>query len=258
MASPQKEKGFTPIAHEIIDHLVHPGINGCEYRVILFVIRKTYGFNKKTDRISLTQFQKSTLMSRRLVVNTLTSLVSKRVLLKIKNTYGINKNWEQWVVSKRTPSVQKNTVASVQKGTKSSVQKNTYKRNKETITKDILSEPDFLEAEIIIPEGYEPLPEISPPSPAVAEIFNAFKIINWRYKNFFRSGEEISAAQELVDIQGKDVVLEVINFLELTKGERFISKATTPSELAEKWAKIEKQIQVWGTEQIKKSNQVAF
>jgi phage replication O-like protein O len=101
MASPQLEKGYTKIANEILEKLAFAGINGSEYRILITVIRKTYGFNKKKDYISLTQFQKATIMDRKQAVETIKSLVGKRILLKEESTYTFNKNWEEWVVGKR-------------------------------------------------------------------------------------------------------------------------------------------------------------
>lgn len=145
MANPQKENGYTQIANEILEHLSLAGINGSEYRILLVVIRKTYGFQKKKDRISITQFEKSTLMNRPQAIDTIKSLLEKRILKKDNNQFVFNKNYEEWIVSKRgsmqkdttlVPSMQKHTIASMQKHTKSSMQKGTYKRNKETITKE--------------------------------------------------------------------------------------------------------------------------
>ena len=114
MASPQKENGYTAIANEILERLAYPGMNGSEYRVLLLVVRKTYGFNKKQDKISLSQFQKGTLMARANVVRTIKSLVAKRLLLKEKALYKFNKNWEEWLVVKRIPSSQMATKGSSQ------------------------------------------------------------------------------------------------------------------------------------------------
>jgi len=136
MASPQIENGYTRIANEIIEHLLFAGINGSEYRIILCVIRKTYGFGKKDDFISLSQFQKNTLMNRVNVIRTIKSLVAKRLLLKVNSVYKLNKNWEEWVVAKRLPSSQMATGGSSQMATKSSSRLATYKRKKETITKE--------------------------------------------------------------------------------------------------------------------------
>lgn len=149
MANPQIENGFTRIANEILEHLCLAGINGSEYRILISVIRKTYGFNKKKDYISLTQYQKLTTMNRPQAVKTIKSLVSKRILLKDNSVYKLNKNWEEWVVAKRIPSMQKDTTASMQLDTKSSMQLDTYKRKKETITKDIaISSPFIIEEKL--------------------------------------------------------------------------------------------------------------
>lgn len=137
MANPQKENGYTSIANEILEHLAHPGINGSEYRIINVVLRKTYGFQKKKDMISLSQYQNATKMSRKQVVETIKDLVGKRILVKENNVYKFNKNWEEWIVCKRPPPVGNSPQGSGQKTTKSSGQKTTYKRKKETNTKEI-------------------------------------------------------------------------------------------------------------------------
>ncbi len=59
MASPQKENGYTPIANEILEALIQREMSSQELRAVLFVIRKTYGFNKKSDFISLSQIAKA-------------------------------------------------------------------------------------------------------------------------------------------------------------------------------------------------------
>lgn len=118
MSSPQLENGYTRIANELLERLTLPGINGSEYRIVIFVLRKTYGFQKKQDRIPLSQFQKGLEMKRANVVRTIKTLVAKRILAKDKNTYSINKNWEQWVVAKRILG----TSASSQTDTKGSSQ----------------------------------------------------------------------------------------------------------------------------------------
>lgn len=152
MASPQIENGFTRLANEILDHLVLPGINGSEYRIAILVLRKTYGFSKKKDKISLTQFQKGTSMKRAHVVETIKSLVDKRILLKEGNSYVFNKNWEDWVVHKRVPSTQKCTTL-VHKRVPKVVHKSIHTKEsiKETNTKEIAeasSAPFSLKEEI--------------------------------------------------------------------------------------------------------------
>lgn|SRR3990167_264859 len=102
MANPQKENGYTGIANEIVEKLSCANLNGSEFRMILFVLRKTYGFQKTSDFISLTQFERGTGMKRSHVCTTLKSLlVHKRILVKVNNLCKFNKNWNEWVVHKR-------------------------------------------------------------------------------------------------------------------------------------------------------------
>ena len=130
MASPQLKNGFTEIANEIIEHLILPGTNGQELKLILFTIRKTYGFHKKQDKISLSQFQKALQVKRANICRIIKSLVAKRLLLKEKNLYKFNKNWEQWIVAKRLHSSQKDNLGSSQLAT------HKRKRTKENIEVD--------------------------------------------------------------------------------------------------------------------------
>lgn len=217
MASPQKENGFTPIANEILEHLSEPGINGSEFRILLFVIRKTYGFQKRKDRISISQFKKATKMKQGQAVKTIKTLVGKRVLLKEGNSYIFNKNWEEWVVGKRLPSTQKPTGGSRQKGTESSRQKPTHKRKKEIETKEMLSN----ESGILIPE-----------------VIKLFEGINPACKRYYGNLTQRKACQDLLDTYGFEELTKVIAFLPKNNSSPFKPKANTPLQLWEKFQSI--------------------
>ena len=55
MANPQKEDGYTAIANDIMDALIASELSGQDFKVSLLIIRKTYGFNKSEDAVSLSQ-----------------------------------------------------------------------------------------------------------------------------------------------------------------------------------------------------------
>ena len=70
MTSPQPDK-FVLISKEYFDELLKADLTGAELKFILTIIRKTWGTydpikkqNKKADRISNSQFQESTGLSR--------------------------------------------------------------------------------------------------------------------------------------------------------------------------------------------------
>jgi phage replication O-like protein O len=222
MASPQKENGYTPIANELMEALSQPGINGSEYRILLTIIRKTYGYHKKRDRISLSQFEQLTSMDRKQAVETIKALVGKKIIVKDGGFYRLNKNWEEWVVGKRPlhrGSGQKTTAASGQKPTKSSGQLPTHKRKKETITKENGREG----------VGYNPLG---------AEIIRAFEAIDPKNKTYYGNTTQRAACDFLLDEYGLDEVLKRIEVLGKTNKMPYFPTITTPVQLRDKWVQL--------------------
>ena len=102
MANPQLENGYTSIANEIMEALIENKFTGQELRTILFVIRKTYGFHKKDDFISLTQIAKAINSSRVRCSQIVKRLVFMKILTVYKNINGIgksyifNKDFDKW------------------------------------------------------------------------------------------------------------------------------------------------------------------
>ena len=52
MASPQKEKGYTAIANEIMEVIMKTNLNGTQFRIVMAIWRSTYGYHKKEKEIS--------------------------------------------------------------------------------------------------------------------------------------------------------------------------------------------------------------
>lgn len=166
MANPQCEDGFTKIANEIMDALISHRLSGQEFQIVYFVLRKTYGFGKKCDFISMGQISKATGISRPKVCKLLNNLYSKNILSVVqkgntpvpqkdnsvtqkdntpvtqKDNTAINclcfqKDYEKWkVLPKRIPVTQKDNTPVPQKDNKGVPQKVTHKRKKETYTKE--------------------------------------------------------------------------------------------------------------------------
>lgn len=82
MANPQKENGYTPIANEIIEALAKFPFNGAQLRLVLFLLRKTYGFQKKADKISISQFEKGTDLNKRTIQRELDNLEAMNVITR--------------------------------------------------------------------------------------------------------------------------------------------------------------------------------
>lgn len=138
MASPQKENGYTATAHELVEAFCGLQVSGGAHRILRFVERKTYGYNKKWDRISLTQFEIMTRLDRRTITRALEELEIANIL-KINregmtNGYCINKDYETWVGVK-TPLGAKMTETRGENAPKTRGENAQYKRKK-AITKE--------------------------------------------------------------------------------------------------------------------------
>lgn len=100
--SPQFENGFTRISNDLLEALCSYRLPGEEMQCLLVVIRKTCGYQREDDAISLSQFAAMTGLKRPNVVRALNGLVSKKILTVIKNDtvlvnkYAINKGFSGW------------------------------------------------------------------------------------------------------------------------------------------------------------------
>jgi phage replication O-like protein O len=94
--------GYVRVHHAIFELLAKAPLRGQQFRCLMFLFRKTYGFNKKEEQISLAQWAEGTEMKRQNVWRELQLLIKCRVIYmkstgpKRANTWGFNKRHEQW------------------------------------------------------------------------------------------------------------------------------------------------------------------
>ena len=83
----------TQVPNFLMDELL-PIVDSAGWKIISFICRKTYGWQKREDRISLSQFESGTGVSRPWLVKTLGRLTSSGLLLKTRSqrgdVYGLN------------------------------------------------------------------------------------------------------------------------------------------------------------------------
>lgn len=99
-ANPQVEDGYIQIANELMDAIINYHFNNSELKIVLTIIRKTYGWKKKKDQISFSQISRLAKISIRHSQRVIKRLVDDNVLLKekngINNILGLNKNYCSW------------------------------------------------------------------------------------------------------------------------------------------------------------------
>ena len=121
MATPQLENGHVCIANEIQEALCRTRIPGEARQILDCIIRKTYGWNKKEDQISISQYVKMTGMGKSRICQAINKLLSMNIITKkgsaqslftkkgndTVTSYGIQKDFDKWVTlpKKETPKI---------------------------------------------------------------------------------------------------------------------------------------------------------
>lgn len=99
MASPQKENGFTPIANELLDAFMRLNLSEHAWRIVICIIRHSYGWHKKTAYLTLSQIARATGLDVRLIPRTVKRLCGRGIIIRDGNAYGLQKDYSQWRVS---------------------------------------------------------------------------------------------------------------------------------------------------------------
>lgn len=179
--NPQREDGNLQVNHDVMEHLIRGDFTASEYKIIFFIIRKTYGFGKKSDSISNSQFNHAVNLTARMIRITRKSLKERQIIyyqpskrgkqgspLNGKggkqgspiNEYLFNKHYDTWKPrpprgkhSSRKPNVAKGEIECQKRGKHSSptIETSTIENN----TINTMSE-------IEIPDQESPFPEINP------------------------------------------------------------------------------------------------
>ena len=112
MHGPQLEDGYTRIANEILEAIYQTKFNATQLKIILLIIRYTYGFNRKSHDISLSFIEKATGISKRYVSSELNQLIENRVVIVYENhtntqsrRIGLNKNYTEWGIRSNLPQL---------------------------------------------------------------------------------------------------------------------------------------------------------
>lgn len=83
---------YTKIPNNYLEWLSCQNLKGLDFRILLFVFRKTIGWNKESDKISISQFLDGLKASRRAIINSIERLVLCNALVRSRekgktNTY---------------------------------------------------------------------------------------------------------------------------------------------------------------------------
>ena len=96
---PQVEDGYTKVANELLESVMAAPLTLREMRVVMAVIRVTYGWNRKQARLTGGLLAKLTGLPETIASKTLAGLIAKRVVLRLggsRSPISLNKHAEEW------------------------------------------------------------------------------------------------------------------------------------------------------------------
>lgn len=160
----QAENGFLQIPNDIVEKFAGIRISGEEWMVLWGILRKTLGWHKQEDRMSLSQFALATGLKRQTVLRAISKLSSKKIITVIKNDdsqvniYRFNKRFDEWQPLSKKITVIKNDYRVSSKKITGVIKKDNElssllghtKERKETLTKDTLQKKDGIPYQEII------------------------------------------------------------------------------------------------------------
>ncbi|KMV71899.1 replication protein [bacteria symbiont BFo1 of Frankliniella occidentalis] len=136
------DDGFMRVANELTDSILLADLTARQLKIMLAVMRKTYGFNKPMDRITNTQISAMTGIHHTHVCSAKNQLIERGFLISGGSKVGINKYISMWDMKKvsqvsETLADTANKSLAVSANTHSPKQLNT----KDTIQKTINTDP---------------------------------------------------------------------------------------------------------------------
>lgn len=129
------EDGYTRLANELYEELIGANLTRNQAKVAHAICRKTYGFNKKIDRISDSQLAELTRLPRQKVNKAKNELIAMKVIVKSGSSIGPNKNLNEWEI----PDCHQNGVTVTKTVTKSVTKIVTDVSPKQGHTKDTIT-----------------------------------------------------------------------------------------------------------------------
>lgn len=244
----QVENGnYTRIVNPLIEYLIQMPFKGCELAVAMFIIRKTYGYQKKSDEISLTQFQQGTARSRQTIVTALKNLEKLNIVVKTgrplhTNTYEINKYFEQWKLV-NTGRLVKRTNGLVKTGRPELVKTGRHTKEKRNIQKKLATQG--------VADSGSKFTELG------AEVVKRFESVDLKNKGYYGNKTQRAAADFLVREYGFEEVIKRISVLSKTNKIPYFPSITTPVQLRDKWVQLQDSVDRKRNEQITKGRGLA-
>jgi len=216
----QLENGYTKIANALLEKMAKVKMSGTCWQVLMSIVRKLYGYNKKEDWIEYSQLKEICSLPKSRISHAMKQLREYGIVTQtrkgVKQIISINKGFSVTVTQTCNSSTNApNRYANVERTV---TQTRTTKEKKETITKEIAKSPT-------LPEQNE-----------INELLGLFEIVNpmINYGNKTQRG----AMDRMLKRFGKAKLESVIRALPGIISKPFAPRVTTPVQLENKLGEL--------------------
>ena len=191
------DDGYTRLANDLYEELIGADLTRNQAKVAHAICRKTYGFNKKSDRVSDSQLSVLTKLPRQKVNKAKNELIAMNVIVRIGHEIGPNKNLSEWKIDchQNSDNVTKTVTKSVTKTV-------TRLSPKQGHTKDTLK--DNKEKEILKTHGAKQADAVSAPASNEIKIPPDAAIHEQRGKTLkWGTAEDLRCAEWFIETRAK-------------------------------------------------------
>lgn len=181
------ENGYTRVANELLKMIYSTNFTATEFKILLFIIRFTYGYGKKSTDLSLTYISKGIGVSKRYVSSSLSKLIEDKVVIVVREhtdtqsrIIGINNHCEQWENRNTVQQVKQSSTGEVKRNTTDEAEFNPtgeaeFNQEKKTLNKTLnKSDSDFPDEEQL-KSDFEKIYSIYPKKTTKATAFSNYK-----------------------------------------------------------------------------------
>lgn len=222
--TPQLEYGYIKMATDIARYLARTHMNSYQSRILWVIFIKTYGFHKKEDWISNSQFVSETGISPSHVCRAVRELVMMNIVTKRGNKISFQKDARLWEklpngasrhdVTKRGNVVTKRGNSELPNGAIPIYTKDTI--TKDTYTKDI----------------------VATKVANLNEFMDLFKGVNPSHERLFANKTQRAALERMILKFGEEKVRNMLTQLPSIVSKPYAPQISTPVELENKLGKL--------------------
>ncbi len=130
-------RGYTPFPNVLLEALMSAELRSAEFKIILVIIRKTFGYHKECEVISLNDLCNCTGRSLSVISKALKKLIDKKIVLEVAKpeflsgrTLAINEEVDEWDFKKERLSAEERERLSVKE------RERVVKNDKSTLLKE--------------------------------------------------------------------------------------------------------------------------